>query len=55
MERNNLLILYNLLQKQQFQDVALKYFSWVLNTYKQLRDLEEILSRKLEMLKVLYF
>ena len=30
------------------------YFSWVLNSYKQLRDLE-ILSRKLEMLKVLYF
>ena len=35
--------------------VVLKYFSWFLNTYKHLRDLEEILSRKLEMLKVLYF
>ena len=32
----------------------MKYFSWVLSSYKQLRDLE-ILSRKLEMLKVLYF
>ena len=37
-----------------FWNVTLKYFSRVLNTYKQLKDLKEILSRKVEMLKVLY-